>query len=145
MRKLGKIPLVTLVIGIAAFFLGPQLWPMRSDIPAPPPALLPGYIALSAIEALAFGFAVALGLFGWPSIRKLPLGATWINKMLLTTLCWLTGNWWIHDHLHMQVGLDMNRIIYIEIAFHMTLLACGVITALGLVRFARNASETKSA
>ncbi len=50
------------------------------------------------------------------------------------------GNWWIHDSLHMQVGLDMNRLLYIEIAFHMTMLACAVVLAFSLMRLARHAA-----
>ena len=72
--------IVTLVIGAAAFLAGPQLWPMTPDATMPPAYLLPGYIALSAIEALAFGFAVAFAIFGWPAIRGLSLGAPWLNK-----------------------------------------------------------------
>ena len=44
---------LTVVIGLAAFFTGPRIWPMSPDAPMPPAILLPGYIALSAIEALA--------------------------------------------------------------------------------------------
>ena len=130
---------LTAVIGAAAFFVGPYLWPMGHDVSMPPPTLLPGYIAVSAIEALAFGFAVAFAVFGWSTIRKLRLGAPWLNGMLFVTLIWFTGNWWIHDNLHMNVGLDMNRLLYIELAFHMTMIACGVVLAIGLMRLAHRA------
>src|SRR5271166_6400414 len=63
--------IVTIVIGLTAFVVGPHIWPMAPDVPMPPANLLPGYIVLSAIEALAFGFAVAFALFGWPAIRGL--------------------------------------------------------------------------
>ncbi|HKR26617.1 MAG TPA: hypothetical protein VJS11_04145 [Acidobacteriaceae bacterium] len=66
---------------------------MGPDVPMPPANLLPGYIALSAIEALAFGFAVAFAAFGWPVIRDLDLGPLWLNKLLFVTLCWFIGKW----------------------------------------------------
>ncbi|WP_348266142.1 hypothetical protein P8936_09445 [Edaphobacter paludis] len=109
---------------------------MSPDAPMPPANLLPGYIALSAIEALAFGFAVAFAIFGWPAIRRLSLGASWLNKWLFVTLCWFMGNWWMHDNLHMHNGMNMHGLLFIEIAFHITMLICGVTLALSFLRLA---------
>lgn len=136
MNRWSRISLLTLVIGAAAFLSGPLLWPMAASVPAPPANLLPFYIVLAAAEALAFGFAVAFAVFGWPAIRRLPLGASWLNKTLFITLCWFMGNWWMHDNLHMHVALDMNHLLYIEYGFHMTMLACGLVLAVGFIRLA---------
>ena len=51
MSSRWKMSLSTLVIGAAAFLVGPILWPMSPSVPAPPSSLLPGYMAVSAIEA----------------------------------------------------------------------------------------------
>jgi hypothetical protein len=80
-----RMSLLTFVIGAAAFLTGPKLWPMAPSVPEPPSNLLPLYILLAAIEALAFGFSVTFAVFGWPAIRRLPLGAPWLNKSLLST------------------------------------------------------------
>lgn len=128
--------LLTVVIGAAAFLAGPKLWPMAASVPEPPSNLLPFYILLAAIEAIAFGFAVAFAVFGWPAIRRLPLGAPWLNKALFITVCWFMGNWWMHDNLHMHIALDMNRLLYIEYGFHMSMLACVLILAVGFIRLA---------
>jgi len=130
---------VTVGVGLAAFLAGPKIWPAGPDVPMPPANLLPGYIVLSAIEALAFGFAVAFALFGWPAIRRLNLGAPWLNKLMFVTLCWFMGNWWMHDNLHMHNGLNMHGLLFIEVAFHMTMLACGVTLAISLFRVAARA------
>jgi len=137
--------LLTLVIGAAAFLTGPKIWPMAHDVPAPPDNLLPAYIALAAVEALAFGFAAAFAAFGWPAIRDLNLGPRWLNKMLFVTLTWFLGNWWFHDNLHMHIGLDMHRLVYIEYGFHVTMLACALIVVLGLVRLASRAGVRRTA
>jgi len=131
---------VTVAVGLGAFLAGPKIWPMGPDVPTPPANLLPGYIVLSAIEALAFGFAVAFAVFGWPAIRRLELGAPWLNKWLFVTLFWFTGNWWMHDNLHMHNGLNMHGLLFIEVAFHLTMLVCGVTLAISLVRVASRAS-----
>ena len=145
MSKPWQMLLLTIVIGVSAFFIGPWLWPAGHDVPMPPSSLLPGYIAVSVIEALAFGFAVAFAVFGWSAIRDLQFGARWLKGMLFISIVWLVGNWWIHDSLHMHIGLDMNRLLYIELVFHMTLLGCGVVLALGLMRLAGQALAKKSA
>ena len=143
MSKLWKMSLVTVVIGAGAFVAGPQIWPMGSDVPMPPANLLPAYIAISAIEALGFGFAVAFVLFGWPAIRELRLGAPWLNRMLFVTLCWFLGNWWIHDNLHMHIGLDMSRMLYIEYGFHISMLACATTLVLSWIRLGAQPAAAK--
>ena len=136
MNRWWRMSLLTLVVGAVAFVSGPKLWPMAPSVPDPPPNLLPFYIVLAAIEALAFGFAVAFAIFGWPAIRRLPLGASWLNKSLFVTLCWFMGNWWMHDNLHMHIALDMSRLLYIEYGFHMSMLACVLILTVGFMRLA---------
>jgi hypothetical protein len=131
-----RMLILTVVIGVAAFVVGPHIWPMAPDVPMPPANLLPGYIVLSATEALAFGFAVAFALFGWPAIRGLGLGAPWLNKWLFVTLCWFMGNWWMHDNLHMHNAMNMHGMLFIEVGFHITMLICGVTLALSFVRLA---------
>ena len=132
--KLRQMLVLTVVIGAAAFITGPKIWPMGHDVPTPPANLLPAYIAFAAVEALAFGFAAAFAMLGWPAIRDLHLGAGWLNKLLFVTLIWFMGNWWFHDNLHMHVALDMRRLVYIEYGFHGSMLACAVILVLSLVR-----------
>jgi hypothetical protein len=144
-RKTWQIVLLTVVVGVAAFITGPMIWPMGHEVPTPPPNLLPAYIAISAIEALAFGFAVAFAVFGWSAIRDLRLGAPWLNRLLFVTLIWFMGNWWMHDNLHMHIALDMNRLLYIEYFFHMSMLACGITLALSWMRLASHAAAEKSA
>ena len=100
----------------------------------PPPYLLPAYIGVAAIEALAFGFAVSFAIFGWPAIRKLDLGAAWLNKLFFVTLCWFIGNWWMHDNLHMNVGLDMTRLFMLEYGFHVSMLACAITLTIAFIR-----------
>ena len=145
MNRWWRISLLTLVVGAAAFLTGPKLWPIAPSVPEPPSNLLPLYIVLAAIEALAFGFAVTFAVFGWPAIRRLPLGAPWLNKSLFITLCWFMGNWWMHDNLHMHNGLNMHGLLFIEVAFHITMLACGVTLALGFLRLAKRAATAKAA
>jgi hypothetical protein len=130
---------LTVVIGSVAFVTGPKIWPMAHEVPMPPANLLPAYIVFAAVEALAFGFAIAFALLGWPAIRDLRLGAGWLNRLLFVTLIWFMGNWWFHDNLHMHIGVDMRRLVYVEYGFHGSMLACAVILVLSLARRANHA------
>ena len=143
MSRLRWMLVLTLVIGAVAFITGPKIWPMAYEVPMPPPNLLPAYIAFAAVEALAFGFAAAFALLGWPAIRDLRLGAGWLNRLLFVTLIWFMGNWWFHDNLHMHIGVDMRRLVYVEYGFHGSMLACAVILVLSLVRRATHAEVQK--
>lgn len=143
MSRLRWMLVLTVAIGAAAFISGPRIWPMGRDVPMPPANLLPAYIAFAAVEALAFGFAAAFALLGWPTIRDLRLGAGSLNKLLFVTLIWFMGNWWFHDNLHMHIGLDMRRLVYIEYGFHGSMLACAVILVLSIVRRASHAEVRK--
>lgn len=143
--RVGRMLFLTIVIGVAAFVTGPRIWPMGPDVPMPPANLLPGYIALSAIEALAFGFAVAFAVSGWPVVGGLDLGAPWLNRLLFVTLCWVIGNWWMHDNLHMHNGLNMHGLLFIEVGFHISMLACAVSLAIGLLHRGKHAQAAKAA
>lgn len=143
MSRLRWMLVLTVVIGAAAFITGPKIWPMAHDVPMPPANLLPAYIAFAALEALAFGFAAGFALLGWPAIRDLRLGAGWLNRLLFVTLIWFMGNWWSHDNLHMHIGIDMRRLVYVEYGFHGSMLACAVILVLSMVRRASHAEAQK--
>lgn len=140
MGSTAKYAAVTLIVGAGAFALGPMLWPPGPDLPHPPAGLMPAYLALAVVEALAFGFAIALLLFAWPAVRAMAIGSIAFKRVLYVSVAWLMGNWWMHDGLHMNVGLDMERLVYIEYAFHMTLLACGFALAWAIIGAARRAT-----
>ncbi|HIH19427.1 TPA: hypothetical protein HA225_05635 [Candidatus Micrarchaeota archaeon] len=63
MKDWQKAVLMTFVIGIPAFALGPVLWKPSPDI-HPTESQLPFFILLSAIEALFFGAGTAFIYFG---------------------------------------------------------------------------------
>lgn len=47
----------------------------------------------------------------------------------------------MHDNLHMHNGLNMHGLLFIEFAFHITMLICGVTLALGFVRLAQRSGR----
>jgi len=100
MRTSLKMLVITLLFGVAAFVLGPVLWPPSPDI-HPSAAQLPYLIVLSVIEALAFGFGVAFIVYGRSLIKGLTGGVGKAASAMHGSLAWLLVSWWPHDNLHM--------------------------------------------
>ena len=63
MKTRWKMLLITILVGVPAFLLGPVIWPPSPDI-HPTQAQMPYLMWMSAIEALVFGFGIAFILFG---------------------------------------------------------------------------------
>jgi hypothetical protein len=134
MNTWSKVTVVTMAVAVPAFLLGPVLFPPSGDFPTMVGTQLYLMVVVVVVEALALGLAVAFLLFAWPSVRRIvgPSRPRTLAAYLATA--WVLGNWWLHDSLHLAVGLDMNGLIAIEYAFHMTLIAAGMILAWQLHR-----------
>lgn len=131
MKTWVKILLITLIIGIPAFVLGPIIWPPSPDI-KPTSTELPFFIFLSIIEALLFGFGIAFIVYGWKYIKKISSQSRNVAIAAFVSLAWLLVSWWPHDNSHIHNGMDPLGLLYIEYIFHLTL----IIASLILVYFA---------
>ncbi|MGH9166250.1 MAG: hypothetical protein ACRD02_00200 [Acidimicrobiia bacterium] len=136
--------LITVAGGVLAFLLGPQapigqqIWPPTVELNPPPGGAQLGlFMLLGAIESLAFGAGVAFLLLGRKPLRRL-FGPRRAGLATATHLAvfWLLWSWWLHDGLHMVVGLQARGLLAIEYAFHVTLILAGGILAYGLATLA---------
>ncbi len=121
-----RMILITMVIGIPAFFVGPVIWPPSPDI-QPTQAQMPYLIALSLIEALFFGFGIAFIFYGWPRIKAASGEAMMAARSMYFSVAWLTVSWWPHDNLHIHNALNVDGLIVIDYAFHLTLILAGLV------------------
>jgi hypothetical protein len=55
MKTWKKVLAVTLLFAIPAFVLGPVIWPLSANLPAPAPEQVPYFILLSVFDSLFFG------------------------------------------------------------------------------------------
>lgn len=131
MTTFQKSLVVTIAIGVPAFFLGRIIWPDPPGIVIPTTMQLILFMGIAAIESLAFGGAIAFLLFA-PSMLKKQTRVFW-------SLAWLLGNWWPHDNFHRMIGMNLNPLIAIEYAFHATLVIATVI----VVRFVIQKMNTR--
>lgn len=129
MNYMTKAIAITLIVGLAAFFVGPNIWHPASDV-MPTASQIPFFIILSVIDSLSFGAGVAFiylgrGLMKNPQIKN--------AKAVFVSLVWLIISWWPHDNFHMANGLNMQGLLYIEYGFHVTLIIAGIIVGFSLV------------
>jgi hypothetical protein len=128
----GKVVVVTLVVAIAAFLFGSHaplgyvLWPTPVALASPP----------TALEALAFGLGVAFLLFAWPAVGRVAGSSHGRALAMYLGTAWVLSNWWIHDNLHMVVGLRPNGLLGIEYGFHVTLIIAGAALAYSMATMA---------
>jgi hypothetical protein len=122
-----------LVAGVAAFALGRVIWPDPAGASTPPPALLPVFIAISALESLLFGIGVAFLLFGR---RWLVADGTRLALAAYLAIAWSLLSWWPHDNLH-RVTHDWAGLAAIEVGFHVTLIASITVIAAYFLRILR--------
>lgn len=136
MKTWIKILLIALVIGIPAFILGPIIWTPSPDI-KPTPVQLPFFMFLSLIEALLFGFGIAVIIYGWKFVKKAPAQSKGKVIAAYASLSWLLVSWWPHDNSHIHNGMNAQGLLYIDYIFHVTL----IIASLVLVYYIHSANK----
>lgn len=126
MKLWVKFLLITFILGIPAFVLGPMIWTPSQDA-KPTSGQLPFFIFLSLVEALLFGFGVAFIICSWSLVKKDSNQSKNITTAAFISLAWLLVSWWPHDNLHRHNAMHMQGILYIEYGFHMTSIVAAII------------------
>jgi hypothetical protein len=106
------------VAGLPAFALGRIIWPDPVGASVPPPALLPIFIGISALESVVFGVGVAFVLFGR---RWLAAQGSRLATATYVAIGWSLVSWWPHDNFH-RIVHDWSGLAAIEVGFHVTLI-----------------------
>jgi len=145
MKTWMKVLIVTLIFGIPALLLGPVIWPVSPDLPAPDPAQIPYFILLSVFDSLFFGLGIAFVLFGWSLVRRMANGSRLLGWALYFSISFLLVSWWPHINLHNATGFDLQGLLYIDYSFHIPLMVSGAIVACGFVNLFRRASDPSQA
>ncbi|OGZ45876.1 MAG: hypothetical protein A3C84_03765 [Candidatus Ryanbacteria bacterium RIFCSPHIGHO2_02_FULL_48_12] len=126
-----KFILITLVFAIPVFLLGHIIWPPAPG-PGPTSGQLPFFVIMSVIESLSLGVGVAFITLGLPYLKNVPAEYRRRANWSFATITWMLISWWPHDNLHIHIGEDFQKLIYIEYGFHFTLIVSGFILAAAL-------------
>ena len=134
-----KVLVVTLLVTVSASLLGHAIWhPVGL---APSPAQMPFFMVVSLFEALAFGLGVSFLIFGLPLVRSVSADSKLRAWLMYLGLGWALVSWWPHGNLHMSNGDNMQRLLYIEYGFHVTLVISAAIVAYCFLSLLRDRSS----
>ncbi|MBI2056610.1 MAG: hypothetical protein HYT37_04535 [Candidatus Sungbacteria bacterium] len=124
-----KFVMITIVCALFALAMGRIFWPPSPLLPMPSAGQMPFFIIISAVEAIAFGVGVAFLALMRQSLQSMPGGQ--FKKALAgyISIGWLLVSWWPHDNLHLHIGHDIQKLLYIEYGFHVTLVVAGLVLA----------------
>lgn len=126
--------------------LGQAIWP-----PAPGPAPTGGALVALAfagiVSAIAFGAGIAFLVTGRRALAAAAPQSRGLATMAYLSIAWGLVSWVPHAALHQSTAAgDFGRLVAIEYAFHLTLIAAAGILALFFVRVLqapRRAAETQ--
>jgi hypothetical protein len=142
MKTQTKVAIVTLVLGIVAFLTEPNgplgaFWAPAPSVPQAIGVQVPFFMLLGVFEALSFGLGVAFLLYGYSPLKATFSVSTPLARAAHLSIAWLLINWWAHDSLHLHNGMNLNGLLGIEYAFHVTLIIAGAILARFFVALVR--------
>ncbi len=124
-----KMVILSLVLGLPAAGLGRLIWPDAPGLHQPTGAQMPFFALVALVEGVSFGLGVAFALYGWPMLKQITGSDKKITTWTYFSLIWLLVSWWPHDNLHRHIGEDIQKLLYIEIGFHVTVLAASWVVA----------------
>ncbi len=138
-RAWVTVLVVTLVVTVPAFVLGHVIWHPAGM--APSPGQMPFFMVVSFCEALALGLGVSFLVFGLPLVRRVSSELKTRAWLMYLGLGWALVSWWPHGNLHMSNGDNMQRLLYIEYGFHVTLVISAAIVAYCFLSLLRDRSS----
>ncbi|MBV9455143.1 MAG: hypothetical protein JOZ19_13660 [Rubrobacter sp.] len=143
-RWIGVV-IVTLLVAIPAMILGPMIWPPVEMGMPPTPGQIPYLIFEKFFEALSLGLGVSFLIFGLPIVCQAAPNLRLRVWLMYLSIGWSLVSWWPHGNLHTSNGDDMQRLLYIEYGFHVTLIITGAIVAYCFLSLLRGRSGREEA
>lgn len=138
MKTWMKVAIITALVAVPAFMLGPVLFPPADIGVEPTAAQLPHFIFLAAGDALLLGLGVSFLLFGFPVMRRVSPDSKLRAWAMYLSIGYLMVSWWPHLNLHAHNGMDLGGLLLIDYFFHLPLEVAGVVLALSFVSLMRS-------
>jgi hypothetical protein len=130
MKRWMKVTIVTLMVAVPAFVLGPVLFPPADVGSEPSAAQLPFFMFLGAADAILLGLGVSFLVFGLPVLRKVSPDSRLRAWAMYLAIGYLMVSWWPHLNLHISTPIDnWQMLLYIDFLFHLPLEIAGVVLA----------------
>jgi hypothetical protein len=144
MKTWVKVALVTTLVAVPAFFLGPILFP-PADVGVEPTAAQVSQLMFLAVgDALLLGLGVSFLLFGFPVVRRVSPDSKLRAWVMYLSIGYLMVSWWPHLNMHAANGIDFGGLLFIDYTFHLPLEVAGVALALSFITLMRSRTSTTS-
>ncbi len=140
MQTRTKFIIVTVVVSVLGILLAPPgplgstIWPAPNHDAQPTAGQLPFFMGMGLIEAVGMGGAIAFLIYGWGPVKAAFPGRPGFARLAQVSAAWLFGNFWLHDNIHMINGMDLGGLVIIDYAFHVPIMAAGVVVAVAISR-----------
>jgi hypothetical protein len=138
MKTWMKVAIITTLVAVPAFMIGPVLFPPADIGVEPTAAQLPHFIFLAVGDALLLGLGVSFLLFGFPVMRRVSPDSKLRAWAMYLSIGYLMVSWWPHLNLHAHNGMDLGGLLLIDYFFHLPLEIAGVVLALSFVSLMRS-------
>jgi hypothetical protein len=128
-RTWVKASLVTLLVAIPAFVLGPVIWPPAEGSPSPTATQLPFLLFLNLVQATILGLGVAFLVFGLSAMRTISPDSKARAWAMYLSIAYLMVSWWLHINMHAHNGTDLQGLIFIDYLFHLPSMVAALVLA----------------
>jgi hypothetical protein len=145
MKTWVKVLIVTILVAVPAFLLGPVLFPPADMGVTPTAGQLPFFLFLAVGDALLLGLGVSFLLFGFPVMRKVSPDSRLRAWVMYLSIGYLMVSWWPHLNLHAHNGTNLQGLLYIDYGFHLPLEIAGVALALSFISLVASRADEERA
>ena len=140
-----KVLVVTVLVAVPAFLLGPVFFPPAQGMPEPTAGQLPYFLFLAVGDAVLLGLGVSFLLFGFPIMRRVSPDSKVRAWAMYLSIGYLMVSWWPHLNLHIHTGMDLQGLLYIDYFFHLPLEIVAVVLAISFISLVRSRSRSRQA
>jgi amino acid permease len=125
-----KVLLVTVIVAIPAFILGPIIWPPAEGSPSPTATQIPFLLFLNLVQATVLGLGVSFLAFGLSVMRRISPDSKVRAWAMYLSIAYLMISWWPHINMHVHNAPDnLQGLIYIDYLFHLPSMIAALVLA----------------
>ena len=126
----GMVLLVTVLVAIPAFLLGPVIWTPAEGSPSPTATQLPFLLFLNFVQAAVLGLGVSFLVFGLPVMRRISPDSKARAWAMYLSIAYLMVSWWPHINMHVHNGpQNLQGLIIIDYLFHLPSMIAALVLA----------------
>jgi amino acid permease len=129
-RPWVRVLLVTVLVAISAFILGPIIWPAAEGNPSPTATQIPFLLFLSLVQATVLGLGVSFLAFGLSVMRRISPDSKVRAWAMYLSIAYLMVSWWPHINMHVHNGPEnLQGLIFIDYLFHLPSMIAALVLA----------------